>query len=354
MRSKTILGTVFTVLGVLLLAAAGVLYWAVVPNKAQLSSAHDTTRDYSGTAKVLINPSALAAGDRQRGVLTNAAVQATQAIKVLNTSGSVAQVSNTQSLTTSGQKVAATQSTYAVDRTSLEATGNHPSDWSVVPAQGLTVSFPIGTKQQNYTGWVSDTHTTTQLKYVRQQGVNGINTYVFQANVPPTAIKDPQILKALPPSITGNLLATIGSALPLPDQLKAQLGQLVTQLGTQPVPLKYTYAQTATYWVQPTTGEVVDVQQEEIRSAGLGLPGGVSPSLPVYDVVTKGTPASVSSATSTASHDANQLSLYGTTLPLIFLIVGAVLLIIGILFLVLGRRRPPASVAPISPISAPQ
>jgi hypothetical protein len=351
MRSKTILGTVLAVIGVLLLAAAGVLYWAVVPNKAQLPSDTNTTRQYSGTAKVLVNPAALAAGDQQRGVVTNVPVQASETVKALATSGSVAQVSDTRTLTAGGQNAGQTQATYAVDRKSLEATTSHPSNWTVVPAQGLTVSFPIPSKQQAYTGWVSDTHTTTQLKYVRQESVNGVNTYVYQAQVPDTPIKDPQILQGLPTQLPGTLIGALGSALPLPDQMKAQLAQLLPQLSGQTVPLSYTYSSTATYWVEPTTGEVVNVQQEEIRQAGLGLPGGLSPKVPVYDVTTKGTEASVASATSDASHDANQLNLYGKTLPLIFLIVGVVALIVGILLLVMGRRRPPASVAPISPIS---
>ena len=70
---------------------------------------------------------------------------------------------------TGGQTVGMTQANYAVDRKSLEATSDHPSNWTVVPAQGLTVSFPIGSQQQDYTGWVSDTQTTTPLKYVRQE-----------------------------------------------------------------------------------------------------------------------------------------------------------------------------------------
>jgi hypothetical protein len=351
MRSKRIVGTVLSVLGVLLLAAAGVLHWAVVPNKAQLPADTNKTRQYSGTAKVLINAQALALGDRQRGVLTNVPVQATQVIKALATSGSVAQVSNAKTLSAAGQAVGATQSTYAVNRKSLEATTDHPSHWSVVAAQGLTVSFPIGSKQQNYTGWVSDTRTTTELRYVRQESRDGVSTYVYQASVPSTAIKDPQILSGLPPSLPTNVLGTLGASLSLPDQLKAQLAQVLPQL-PNPVPLSYTYSSTATYWVEPTTGTVVDVQQEEIRSAELALPAGVSPRVPVYDVSTRGTDASVASATSEASHDAHKINLYGRTLPLILLVVGAVLLVVGIVLLVLGRRPPLASVSPISPISS--
>jgi hypothetical protein len=342
MRAKTIAGSTLAVLGVLLLAAAGVLYWAVAPNKAQLPSDTNTTRDYAGTAKLLVSPAAVLAGDKVHAVITNAPVTATDHVKVLATSGSAAQVSDTRTLMTNGQTANMTQSTYAVDRKSLAATTSHPSGWTVTPAEGLTVSFPIPSKQQTYTGWVSDTQSTTPLKYVKQETVNGRNTYVYQAILPPTAIKDKQVLSQLPAQLPGAALGQLGSALPIPDALKAQLAQLLPSL-QGPVPLTYTYSLNAMYWVDPSTGTVVDVQQEEIRQAGLASLGAAA-GIPIYDVQVRNTPASVQQATNDAQHNANQLSTVQTTLPLIFLIVGVLALIAGVLLILMGRRRPPSHV----------
>jgi hypothetical protein len=338
MRSKTILGSVLAVLGVLLLAAAAVLTWVVVPRAIKFPADTDTTRQYNGTAKLIVQPSALAAGDQKRAVITNAPIQATDNIKVLATSGNTAQTRDTRTLIEGGQTVGMTQATYAVDRKSLEATTDHPSDWTVVPAQGLTVSWPIGAAQHDYTGWVSDTQTTTTLTFLRQETREGINTYVYQAKVSGQPIKDPQVLAGLPTSLPGNLLGALGSALPLPEQVKAQLAQLVPQL-TQPVPLRYTYSTTATYWVEPNTGTVVDTQQEEIREASPGLPGGISAKVPVYDVVTRNTTDSVRNATNDATNDSDKITLYSRTLPLTFLAAGVVALVAGIGLIILGRRR---------------
>ena len=350
MRSRSILGWVLAVLGVILLAGAAVLHWVVVPGQAKLPSDENDTRTYDGTAKVLVVPQALAAGDQARAILTNVPVKATQQVQVLASTSSAAQVSDKRAVSTAtGQGIASTSYTYAVDRKTLEATSDHPSDWNVVAHQGLTVSFPIGAKKQNYTGWVADTQTTTPVTYTKEEQRNGITTYVYTIDVKPTPIKSQQILGALPPSLPTNLLGSLATSLPIPDQLKTALAQALPKL-PNPVPLAYTYSSTATYWVEPTSGRVIDVQQEEIRQAGLANLTGV-PGIPIYDVTTRTTSSSVNDAVNEANHDASKINKYSKTWPLILLIVGGVALIVGIVLLVTGRRRhlPPSGLPPVSP-----
>jgi hypothetical protein len=225
---------------------------------------------------------------------------------------------------------------YAVDRTSLAATDSHPSDWNVGPAQGLTVSLPIPSKKQDYTGWVAETQTTTPLKFTQEETRNGINTYVYQATVNASPIKDKQVLGTLP----STLPVSVPRALPIPDQLKAGLAQALPSLGN-PVQLAYTFSATATYWVEPTSGRVIDAQQDEKRQAGLAALSSV-PGIPVYDVITRTTQASVNDAVNDAESDRNKIDAYGKTLPLILGAIGVVLLIGGIVVVVTGRRKPPA------------
>jgi hypothetical protein len=318
------------------MGAAAILHYVVVPGQAKLPADTNETRNYEGTANVLVNPQALAAGDRTRAILTNVPVKATRTVQVQASTGSAAQVMDKRTLTTAtGQAIGATSQTYAVDRTSLEATNDHPSDWSVQSAQGLTVSFPIPAKQQDYTGWVAEPQTTTTLKYTRQEDRNGIKTYVYQATVPASPIKDKQVLGALPSSLPVNVLQT----LPIPDQLKAGLAQALPRLGN-PVQLAYTYSANATYWVEPTSGRIIDIQRDERREAGLAALSGV-PGIPVYDVITRATQDSVNDAVSEAKSDANKINGYGKTLPLILGSIGVVLLVGGIVVALSGRRRPP-------------
>jgi hypothetical protein len=344
-RTATVLGSVIAALGVLLLAAAAVLYWVVLPSQAKLPADTDTTRQYDGTAKLLLNSVAVATGDFANAIIRDAPVTASRTVKVLATDGDAAQVSDSRVLkiATGGQTIGETEVKYAVDRKTLEAVDDPPADWDVVAHQGLTVSWPIGAEKHDYTGWVNETQITTPVRFVREETRGGINTYVYEATAPASPIKDTQVLAALPPALPGTALAALGQALPIPDEQKAQLARILPQL-TAPVPLSYTYEATSTYWVAPDTGLVVDTQREEIRKASLDL-GSAAPavSVPIYDVQTGNTDESVTAAADEARSDGDKINLYGQTLPLILLVVGAIALIAGIVLIALNRgRRSPA------------
>ncbi|WP_173086139.1 porin PorA family protein [Phytohabitans rumicis] len=336
--SRRVLVVGLAVLGVLCLAAAAILKWVVVPNQARVPSDESTTRQFDGTAKVLLNPQALNTGDLQSALLVNTPVAATRTVKTLATSGDTAQMQDSRTLTTtSGQTVGQTQASYAVDRKTLEATSDHPSDWQVTAAQGLTVSWPIGADKKDYTGWVQETQTTTPLKYLREETKNGLTTYVYEANAEAAPVKDPQVLQALPTALPVSTLEALSAVLPLTPELKSQLAALLPQV-TQPVPLSYTYEAQTTYWVEPRTGLVVDVQRAETRKAGLSVQGRtIAAVLPVFDVAVAYTSASAGEAASDAKDKKDTLDLADTTLPLILLIVGILLILAAVVLFLLTR-----------------
>jgi hypothetical protein len=350
MRSKQGWGIGLVVFGVLCLVAAAVLTWVVVPNTKQVPADTDTTRHFTGTGKLVLDPQAVASGNLAAALRVNVPVTAERTVKVLATDGDNAQVSDSRSLSTaSGQPLGQTTAVYAVDRTSLQPATDPPATWQVVAAQGLTVSWPIGAEKKNYTGWVADTQATTTLTYLREESKEGVNTYVYQADVSTTPIKDEQVLGALPTSLPAGTLAALAGSLPVPDDVRAQLTQALPQLG-DPVPLSYTYQATATYWVEPSTGIVVDTTREEIRKVGLSLPGGrVLPVAPFFDVTTQYTDQSVTDAADDAKDGTNEIQLYGQTLPLILLVVGVLVLLGGAALLVLGRRRGTVDPTPSGP-----
>ncbi len=345
-------------LGALCLIAAAVLYWAVVPDRKQLPGDTDTTRQFNGTAKFLLIPQALATGDLRSAVVTNTPVTAQRQVKVLATDGDAAQVSDSRSVSTeAGAPVGRTEATYAVDRRTLEATSDYPDGWTVVPHEGLTVSWPIGAEKQDYPAWINETQTTTTARYVREEDKAGVATYVFQADAPAAPIKDEQVLASLPKTLPVSVLSQLGSVLQLPPQVQAQLAQALPSLGN-PVPINYTYESTSTIWVEPTSGVVVDIQREEIRKAGVGPAGASLLSVPVYDVVTQFAQPSLSAAADDAEDAKGTIDRLGSTLPLVLLIVGLAALVAGAALLIAGRRsgrptRPsppdPGSSAPGSP-----
>lgn len=346
-RSARGWGIGLVVLGVLCLVAAAILTWVVVPNKKQMPADTDTTRHFTGTGKLVLDPQAVASGNLAAALRVNVPVTAERTVKVLATDGDAAEVSDARSLSTaSGQPLGQTTSVYAVDRTSLQPASDPPASWQVVSAQGLTVSWPIGAEKQDYTGWVAETQTTTPLKYVREESKGGVNTYVYQAEIGAAPVKDEQVLGALPQSLPAGTLTALAGALPIPDDVRAQLTQVLPQLG-DPVPLSYTYQATATYWVEPSTGIVVDTTREEIRKVGLGGGGRVVPIASIFDVTTSFTDQSVSAAADDANDGKGQIQLYGQTLPIILLVVGILALLGGGALLLLRIR--PGIVGPDTP-----
>ncbi len=172
------------VLGLILLVAAALLAWWINPSYiARMPSTYNKTRTYDATIRVLFNPAALVTGNLAGAIKTGVPATLSETVRVQQTSGNTALVQDTRNITTSGSTLVHTVTYYAIDRQTLEATSSYPSSWSVTPAKGLTVSWPLGARQQNYTGWVYQTETTTTLKYVTQAQQGGISTYVYRATV---------------------------------------------------------------------------------------------------------------------------------------------------------------------------
>ena len=339
MRSKAAVGwgAALSILGLLCLVAAAILVWVIVPDRKQLPADTNVTRQFEGTANVMLNPAALATGDFRNALLTNVPVTAERTVQVTATEGNAAQVADVRSLAAGGVQVGRTQASYAVDRTTLEAT-EPASGWTVTPHQGLTVSWPIGAERRDYIAWVNETQTTTTARYQREEERGGVNTYVYEVTAPAAPIRDQQVLATLPPAIPGTVLAGLADVLPIPDSAKAQLAQVLPNLG-DPIPLRYTYESTSTFWVEPTTGLVVDTERSEIRRAGIGEAGGAPLAIPVFDVTTSFTDEAVNEAASDASGAKTRLDLFGTVLPWILGILGLALLVAGLILLALGMRR---------------
>jgi hypothetical protein len=340
------------VVAIVCLAVAAVLTWVVVPGRAKLPAHEQATRHYEGTATTLLNPAALDSGDSTKVLLQNVPVVADRTVKVSATDGDAAEVHDTRVVrTANGQALGRTESTYAVDRKSLDAAGSHPASWKVLNQHGLTINWPVGAGKKNYVGWVGDTQSTTPLTYIRAERHRGIDAYVYNLRATAAPIKDPQVLAALPQSISPTKLGGLVSALPIPGMLKAQFAQALPQL-TGDVPLTYTYEATSTFWVEPTTGIVVDSSQHEIRKVGMLLPGGqsVPPAFTVYDATLTDTAGSVREAANDATHNRNSIRLYGVTLPLILLVFGLLGLLATTVLFIRGRR--PATIQQPEMVSA--
>jgi hypothetical protein len=335
-------GVVLAVIGVLLIAVAVVLRLVIVPGQAQVPSDTDTTHHYKGTYAVLLNPAALTSGDLSTLFLRNVPVAIDRTVRVTDTDGQKAIVNDARTVkTTDGTDIGKVDYNFAIDRKTLEPVAPFGGA-DVTPAKGLTVSYPFGTDKKDYTGYVEDTQGTTVTKYSGETKTDGVTTYLFKATVPPTQVTEPKVLANYPPSMPKSLLSSLPKALGFTDAQAASFGQLLAAV-PDPVPLVYQYAGETSIWVEPSTGSVVNMTRTESTTANIAAPGSsqLVPLTTVSDLSYAQTPASVSEAASDAKDGADKLALFGTTLPLISLILGFVLLVASFFF-----RRPPEVAAP--------
>ncbi|MGO8874140.1 MAG: porin PorA family protein [Acidimicrobiales bacterium] len=337
-------------LGVLLIAAAGVVRFAVLPAAEKLPADTNTTNVYQGTARVLLNQAALAPGSTAPLLLSDLPLQIKETVRVLNANGSAAVVDYRVTGSAAGTSLPGLDNHYAVNRTTLAPTASI-SGSGLTAARGLTVSFPIGTARQDYTGWVQDTGKTTTLRFAgtatsvpvptaagTRSYALGFETYVFDQKTAPALITDTQELASLPRGVPKADIPALVGRLHLPAAEIARLGSAFAKLPNV-IPLAYTYASNFTYWVSPRDGVVVDLQATETRAVELpaSLLGVAVPIATVSLFVYSDSPQTLQATIHEARNDSSALNLLGTTVPLLALIVGFVLLVATAL---LRRRRP--------------
>jgi hypothetical protein len=332
-------------IGLILLVAAALMAWWITPSYiARMPGGYNTTRTYDATVRSLFNPAALAAGNLAGAIKTGLPATISENVKVQQTSGNTALVRDTRTITVAGSLAGQTVSPYALDRQTLQATSSHPGSWSVTPATGLTVSWPLGAKQQDYTGWVSQTYTTTTLRYAGQAQQGGINTYVYKATVPPTPIKNPQLLASLPKSLPVSFLPRLQAAGLISAANAASLATVFP--GATSVPLAYTYQASNTYYVAPGTGLVVNLSNNETQMGGIALPGGkVIPLIPVLAYTYHASPASLSAAVNDANNGSDTISTWGVVAPIAAAAAGFALIVLAVFLWMRGRGKGLATTA---------
>lgn len=322
--------------GVVLVAGAGVGRWVVAPKLAVLPGDSDTTRTYTGTAATLFNAQALTTDAGGPVLLHDVPVTLTHRDRVLDTNGGNALVADSGTVVANGSSIGGFHYRYAVDRTDM-GPGSGFSD--VEKQSGITFNFPIHTAQHDYPGWVSDTRSTVPLTYQGTATHGGLSTDVFRTVSKPTLITDPQTLSSLPAALPKATIVQLAASLGLPGDKVAALGQLLPAL-PDPVPFSYTFRTTATYWVEPTTGEIVDLRERDVRTLALKVNNQLVPITPVFDVTYTSSPAELATAVKQARHDASQINLVYRTLPLAALLAGIVLILGGAVASFVSRRRP--------------
>jgi hypothetical protein len=342
------LGWLLAVFGVLLVAAGIVVMVVVVPGMKQFPADADTTRTYEGTMAALVNPTTFE-------TMNDLPIELERHFYTVATDAGLALVAEERAMASGGQTLQEVINHYSIDRVTMEWSDDHPEEWAenqgFWPREGYVLGWPIGTEQKDYTGWSDDYMSTVPLTFVEEatHERSGMTLYTFTSASEPRPIVDEMVQgMGLPTELPKEQLALLLGRADLSAAVKALLPTLVEQLPAT-VPLGYYYDYEGTYWVDPTTGIIVDTEKRETRTVGLdpdaiaGTPLALLPEdqlaglrLPVMDYTYTATDVAVEEAKADAEDAAGKLQLYGTILPIVGIAVGAVLLVFGIV--VIARK----------------
>ena len=199
---------------------------------------------------------------------------------------------------------------FAFDRKTGQLTmccgANVNGDSSVLQRGLVGYVFPFGTKKQTYQVFDITLNKPVPFPYAGTADVRGITTYKFTEDIAPTQVATQ--------TVPGSLVGMSAASVTLPEFYEIHL----------------------TYYVDPVTGALVNVQEHQTMS--LRNPSTGAQALLLFDADLKVTPSSLTTIVKLDTDGRSKLTLLKVVLPLVLGIVGVIALVTG---LILGRRRRP-------------
>jgi hypothetical protein len=341
--SRKTLGGIIAIIGAILIVAGLALMLVVVPGMKQFPEDVDTTRAYTGTMPVLLNPATFE-------FMTDLDVDLSRHFRTEEVDGDAALVFEEQILLAGGQPLQQLVKHYAIDRKSMEVTDSYPEEWAsnegFWPREGLVLGWPIDTDKKDYVGWSDDYRDTVTLAFSEevQHDRSGVTTYYFTASSPAQPIHpDAVTAMGLPNTLPKEQFAGLIQGADVSDALKNMIPVLLDQWEEDTIPLQYYYEYEAEYWIEPETGVLIDTRKHELRKVGLGeeflqmspLLANMSEEqragsrVTVFDLTYQATDDAVQDAKQDAEDASGQIELFGTTIPIAAIIIGALLIVAG-------------------------
>jgi len=196
---------------------------------------------------------------------------------------------------------------FAFDRKTGQLTmccGANVNGDSSVQQRGLVgYVFPFGTKKQTYQVFDTTLNKPVPFPYAGPADVRGVTTYKFTEDVAPVQVATQ--------TVPGSLVGMSAASVTLPEFYEIHL----------------------TYYVDPVTGALVNVQEHQTMS--LRNPSTGAQALLLFDADLKVTPSSLTTIVKLDTDRRSKLTLLTVILPLALGIAGIITLVTG---LVLGRR----------------
>jgi hypothetical protein len=171
---------------------------------------------------------------------------------------------------------------------------------------GQLYKFPFGTQKKDYEYFDRDLRKALPIEFQGTEEIKGLETYRFQQVVPETP------LNFSAERLTG-LLNTFAPG--------AESGQV-------------TYSNTRTIWVEPVSGTFIKVQEQQKKTLtpDAGAPTALLDGNFVY------TDETVSNNVESAGETKSSVLMISRYLPIGLAVLGALLLILGLILVTTGRR----------------
>jgi uncharacterized membrane protein len=311
------IGIVLIGLGVFLLVLGALLRFSVVPAlaKAPLSPGQDsggvTQTDQSGVAAKLFDPSTLT--ERTDVPLTatrftRGDVPASQTEEAK--AGDLAVYDTFQRVEdNAGTVVSADTARFAFNRVTSEMTnccGANVDGDNVEMSGIMPLKFPMFTKAQTYPYFDTSLNEGVDAVFQGEETLEGLPVYKFVVTVDPTPIGTIEV----PGELVGS---------PLPNFVAPRY-----------------YSNVLTLWVEPNTGAIVKGESDQLQT--LRGPDNTD-QVTIIDAVIGTTAEESSEAVEYAKSQASLLGLLNNTVPLVAVIVGVLLLVLGIVLAAAGGKR---------------
>ena len=329
-RSSIVLAAV----GVVLIVLGVLVRFVVVPVATKLPGSTNLSVTYTGKS-TLLNSSALLSGDTKNVIATNVPTTVDRQLKVTSIEGDTAIVSDDLTIH-AGSQTLPSDHTYALNRSTLEGT-TPPAGVSVEPSAGaLSSMFPIGpAANSSYRYYDSTTRNTVPVSYTGHatRGGRSVNGYQIAST---GAVKDPGLLKMLPPSLPKKLIAGLAPLLPAAERVK--FTPAVLSALPNPIPLSYTGTTSIVASVDSQTGIPITETISEQVVVNVTAGSQTLSLIPVLALDFHLTPASTTYLANKAKTTGELLTLMKAIVPVVLVVIGVALLVIAIL-----RRRKPAA-----------
>jgi len=343
-------GWLCIVLGLLLVAGGLVLKLAILPALAVWPDDVDSTRSYNGTLVTMLNASALQTGDLAHLFLENVPVTVDRHVTTEQVDGNRALVREEANMYvlnedgTHGDLIQGTVDFYTIDRKTTAHIPNFTDNTEVrEERQGLVIGFPIGTEKRDYEGWTDDYQALSTTVYQGVEEHEGTTTYHFSSSSGPKLITDPNLLAMFPESMPKGIVQALAPQLGLSAEMMQQFGMLLPLL-PDPIPFTYLYEYETEYWVEPTTGMLIDYTKDEARILAIEVDPsivslGVVPVGDVFHLIYEQSDQSIADAREEAEDNKAMITMFGTTIPWAAVGVGAALVVLGGGLLLVRRKE---------------